>query len=97
MQTAVRNNGGGHANHSLFWTVLSPKGGGTPRDAVGKAIASTFGFFDAFKEAFSKAAATWFESAWTWLRGEFGCGAPGLLHTQRGQPISWWLFIQLCL
>ncbi|AEJ61075.1 Manganese/iron superoxide dismutase [Spirochaeta thermophila DSM 6578] len=67
VQTAVRNNGGGHANHSLFWTVLSPKGGGTPRDAVGKAIASTFGSFDAFKEAFSKAAATRFGSGWAWL------------------------------
>jgi superoxide dismutase, Fe-Mn family len=67
IRTAVRNNGGGHANHSLFWTVMSPNGGGTPGGDVGTAINSTFGSFDAFKEEFSNAAATRFGSGWAWL------------------------------
>ncbi|MDZ4698292.1 MAG: superoxide dismutase [Rhodothermales bacterium] len=67
IRTTVRNNGGGHANHSLFWTILSPKGGGSPAGALGEAIASTFGSFDAFKETFAKAAATRFGSGWAWL------------------------------
>ena len=64
---AVRNNGGGHANHSLFWTVLSPDGGGEPEGALSEAITSTFGSFDAFKEQFAAAAATRFGSGWAWL------------------------------
>ena len=66
-QTAVRNNGGGHANHSLFWTILSGNGGGAPTGAVGEAINSTFGSYDAFKEQFSDAAAGRFGSGWAWL------------------------------
>ena len=66
-QGAVRNNGGGHANHSLFWTILSGNGGGEPTGPVGEAIASTFGSYDAFKEAFSAAAANRFGSGWAWL------------------------------
>ena len=66
-QTAVRNNGGGHANHSLFWTVMSPNGGGQPSGALADAIAAELGGFDSFKEAFSKAAATRFGSGWAWL------------------------------
>jgi len=66
-QTAVRNNGGGHANHSLFWTILSGHGGGAPTGAVGEAINSTFGSYDAFKEQFSDAAAGRFGSGWAWL------------------------------
>jgi superoxide dismutase, Fe-Mn family len=66
-RTAVRNNAGGHANHSLFWTILSPKGGGKPSGAVGDAINKDFGSFDAFKEQFNKAAATRFGSGWAWL------------------------------
>ena len=65
--TAVRNNGGGHYNHSLFWTVMSPKGGGAPSGDLGDAIKSTFGSFDTFKEKFSDAAATRFGSGWAWL------------------------------
>lgn len=65
--TAVRNNGGGHYNHSLFWTVLSPSGGGTPTGGVATAINDKFGSFEAFKEAFNKAAATRFGSGWAWL------------------------------
>ncbi len=64
---AVRNNGGGHANHSLFWTVMSASGGGAPTGELGSAIDAAFGSFDAFKGAFSKAAATRFGSGWAWL------------------------------
>ena len=64
---AVKNNGGGHYNHSLFWTVMSPNGGGQPSGALADAINAAFGSFEAFKEAFSKAAATRFGSGWAWL------------------------------
>ena len=64
---AVRNNGGGHYNHSLFWTIMSPNGGGLPTGDLGADINATFGSFDAFKEAFAKAAATRFGSGWAWL------------------------------
>lgn len=64
---AVRNNGGGFYNHSLFWTVMSPNGGGTPDGALGDAINSAFGSFENFKSEFSKAAATRFGSGWAWL------------------------------
>lgn len=67
IRTAVRNNGGGHANHSFFWTILSPKGGGEPSGKLADAINSTFGSFDAFKEKFAAAAATRFGSGWAWL------------------------------
>ncbi|MDO3695431.1 superoxide dismutase [Wenyingzhuangia sp. chi5] len=64
---AVRNNGGGFYNHSLFWNVMSPNGGGEPTGALADAIDAAFGSFEAFKEAFSKAAATQFGSGWAWL------------------------------
>ena len=64
---AVRNNGGGYWNHSLFWEIMSPNGGGEPSGALADAINSSFGSFDAFKDAFSKAAATRFGSGWAWL------------------------------
>lgn len=67
LQTAVRNNGGGHANHSLFWTVMSPRGGGQPAGELARAIDADLGGFDAFKEAFTKAALTRFGSGWAWL------------------------------
>lgn len=67
IRTAVRNNGGGHANHSLFWTILSPNGGGAPTGELADAIAAKFGSFDAFKEEFAKAATTRFGSGWAWL------------------------------
>lgn len=63
----VRNNGGGHYNHSLFWKFLSPQGGGQPTGDLLEAINSTFGSFDAFKEQFNKAATTRFGSGWAWL------------------------------
>ena len=64
---AVRNNGGGHANHSLFWKVISPNGGGEPEGALATAIGSELGGFTAFKEAFKQAATTRFGSGWAWL------------------------------
>ncbi len=64
---AVRNNGGGYWNHSLFWTVMGPNGGGEPTGDVAKAINDAFGSFEAFKDLFSKAAATRFGSGWAWL------------------------------
>ncbi|MDG1701412.1 MAG: superoxide dismutase [Opitutae bacterium] len=64
---AVRNNGGGHANHSFFWNILSPNGGGTPTGALAEAINSELGGFDAFKSAFANAGATRFGSGWAWL------------------------------
>ena len=63
----VRNNGGGFFNHDLFWTVMAPNGGGEPSGDIAAAINDTFGSYDAFKDAFSKAAATRFGSGWAWL------------------------------
>lgn len=65
--TAVRNNGGGHYNHSLFWTIMSPNGGGKPKGDVAQAIDKKFGSFDKFKEELSNAAANRFGSGWAWL------------------------------
>ncbi|MBI6898562.1 superoxide dismutase [Pseudomonas putida] len=67
LKGAVINQGGGHANHTLFWTVMSPKGGGQPAGQVAKAIDAQLGGFEAFKEAFTKAALTRFGSGWAWL------------------------------
>lgn len=64
---AVRNNGGGHWNHSFFWQILGPNGGGQPSGALAEAINSAFGSFDKFKEEFAKAATTRFGSGWAWL------------------------------
>lgn len=64
---AVRNNGGGFYNHSLFWEILSPNGGGEPSGDLADAMTAAFGSYDGFKEAFSKAAATRFGSGWAWL------------------------------
>ncbi|WP_316572012.1 superoxide dismutase [Neobacillus sp. YIM B06451] len=66
-RTAVRNNGGGHANHSLFWQILSPNGGGEPSGDLADAINSKFGSLESFKEEFAKAATTRFGSGWAWL------------------------------
>ena len=67
IRTAVRNNGGGHANHKLFWQVMSPDGGGEPEGGLANAIGTSFGSVDAFKDEFAKAAATRFGSGWAWL------------------------------
>lgn len=77
---ALRNNGGGFYNHNLFWKMMSPNGGGNPTGAVADAINSSFGSFEAFKEQFSKAAATRFGSGWAWLCAKDGkleiCSTP---------------------
>ena len=64
---AVRNNGGGHYNHSLYWSIMSPNGGGTPSGDLAKAIDAAFGSFDAFKQKFAEAGTTRFGSGWAWL------------------------------
>ncbi|MFT3721182.1 superoxide dismutase [Pseudorhodoferax sp.] len=78
IQTAVRNNGGGHANHSLFWTVMSPQGGGEPAGEVAQAIQTDLGGFENFKDAFTRAALTRFGSGWAWL----SVGADGRLAVE---------------
>ncbi|MCB1018441.1 MAG: superoxide dismutase [Bryobacterales bacterium] len=72
IRTAVRNNGGGHANHSLFWTVMGPGKGGAPGGDLGAAITQAFGSFDDFKTKFAGAAATRFGSGWAWLSVDGG-------------------------
>ena len=67
IRAAVRNNGGGHANHSMFWTLMSPKGGGEPSGALADAIKSAFGDFTKFKEQFAAAGTGRFGSGWAWL------------------------------
>ena len=67
LSAAVRNNGGGYFNHSLFWTILSQNGGGEPNNEVGKAINEKYGSFENFKSEFTKAAGTRFGSGWAWL------------------------------
>ncbi len=71
-RTAVRNNGGGHANHSLFWTIMKPGGGGAPSGGLAAAIDAELGGYEKFKEAFSNAAATRFGSGWAWLSVDNG-------------------------
>ncbi|MDO4879968.1 MAG: superoxide dismutase [Capnocytophaga sp.] len=94
---AVRNNGGGFYNHNLFWQILSPKAGQKPSTELEKAINESFGSFEAFKDAFSKAAATQFGSGWAWLCVHKGgklsvCATanqdnPLMPHCQCGMPI----------
>lgn len=72
---AVRNNGGGYWNHNLFWEIMSPNGGGIPSGDLAQAIDTAFGSFEAFKDAFAKAAATRFGSGWAWL-----CASNGTLE-----------------
>ncbi len=72
IRTAIRNNGGGHANHALFWTILGPGQGGEPTGDLAAAITSTFGSFATFKEKFEAAAKTRFGSGWAWLSVDHG-------------------------
>jgi Fe-Mn family superoxide dismutase len=67
IRNVVRNNGGGHANHTFFWTIIGPKAGGQPQGKIAAAIGQAFGSFDAFKEKFAQAATTRFGSGWAWL------------------------------
>lgn len=75
VRTAVRNHGGGHANHALFWETMTPGGRGEPKGKLGEAIKTTFGSFDGFKEKFTAAAANHFGSGWAW-----GCLVNGKLE-----------------
>ena len=84
IKTAVRNNGGGHFNHSLFWNLLSPKGGGAPTGNIASVMTGTFGSFDAFKEKFTMAATGRFGSGWAWLVKEFGRKVRYPLYAQSG-------------
>ncbi len=88
IRTAVRNNGGGHSNHSLFWRVMSPDGGGEPSGALNDAIAAGFDSFAAFKDLFSKAAATRFGSGWAWLVKKSDGGLEVLSTANQDSPIS---------
>lgn len=76
IRSAVQNHVGGHANHSLFWSILSPNGGGAPEGELAECINASFGSFDSFKEQFANQAATRFGSGWAWL----GFDADGKLH-----------------
>ena len=86
IRTAVRNNGGGHANHSMFWTLMSPNGGGKPSGDLAKAIDSELGGFDKFKEEFTKAGTTRFGSGWAWLGVEQDGKLCVVLDAESGQP-----------
>jgi Fe-Mn family superoxide dismutase len=72
IRTAVRNNGGGHANHSMFWQIMGPNAGGAPTGAIGDAIKASFGSFETFKEQFAKAGVTRFGSGWAWVIDQGG-------------------------
>ena len=88
IRTAVRNNGGGHANHSFFWPLLSGSGGGEPVGDLANAIHTTFGSFDAFKKEFSSAAATRFGSGWAWLSLTSGGGLKVSSTPNQDTPLS---------
>jgi Fe-Mn family superoxide dismutase len=72
IRSAVRNNGGGHANHSMFWLIMGPQGGGRPMGAIAEAIKASFGSFETFKDEFSKAAMGRFGSGWAWVIDQGG-------------------------
>ncbi len=88
IRTAVRNNGGGHANHSLFWQCMAPGSGATPSGELADAIDSAFGSFDAFVEMFSKAAATRFGSGWAWLCVDEDGGLVVTSTANQDNPVS---------
>ncbi len=88
VRTAVRNHGGGHYNHTLFWKMLSPKGGGKPSGSLAAAIDKSFGSFDSFKDQFGTAAANLFGSGWAWLCADSG-GKLSIVSTpNQDNPIS---------
>lgn len=88
IRTAVRNNGGGHANHSLFWPCMSPNGGGEPDGELADAIKSKFGSFNDFKEQFSSEAAGRFGSGWAWLCVDSGGNLVLLSTPNQDSPLS---------
>jgi Fe-Mn family superoxide dismutase len=88
IRTAVRNNGGGFANHTLFWNVMGPNAGGTPGGALAEAIDDKFGDFETFKDLFSKAGATRFGSGWAWLALKSGGELEVLSTPNQDSPIT---------
>jgi len=88
MRAAVRNNGGGYANHNFFWTVMSPEGAGEPDGELADAINSTFGTFDQFKEQFSASAAGQFGSGWAWLVVDGNGGLKVYSTSNQDSPLS---------
>jgi Fe-Mn family superoxide dismutase len=88
IRTAVRNNGGGHANHTLFWSIMGPGGGGEPAGELADAIKGAFGDFGTFKEQLSNAAATHFGSGWGWLSVEPGGGLIVETTPNQDSPLS---------
>jgi Fe-Mn family superoxide dismutase len=92
IKNAVRNNGGGHLNHSLFWTILSPTGGGKPTGDLATAIQAGVGSFDKFKEVFSNAAITRFGSGWAWLVVDTAGNLSALSTANQDSPIMEGLF-----
>ena len=88
IRTAIRNNAGGHANHSLFWTVMGPDAGGQPQGALTTAIDAACGSFDAFKEQFETAAKTRFGSGWAWLSRKSDGGLVVTSTPNQDSPLS---------
>ena len=88
IRTAVRNNGGGHVNHSMFWLCMAPNAGGEPSGELADAINSAFGGLDAFKEQFAKAGATRFGSGWAWLCVDGGGNLVATSTPNQDNPIS---------
>ena len=88
IRTAIRNNGGGHANHSLFWTVMGPGAGGQPDGELATAMEAAFGSFDKFKDEFSQAAATRFGSGWAWLSRKKDGGLVVTSTPNQDSPLS---------
>jgi superoxide dismutase, Fe-Mn family len=92
IRTTVRNNGGGHANHSMFWKIMKPKGGGEPSGAIAKVIQETFGNFKDFQTKFNDAGAKQFGSGWVWLAGDPGGQVKIVSTPNQDNPISQGLF-----
>src|SRR5579863_852528 len=88
IRTAVRNNGGGHVNHTMFWTIMGPNCGGPPSGAVADAIKQTFGDFNAFKEKFNDAGLKQFGSGWSWLVRDHGGKLQVVSSANQDNPMS---------
>jgi Fe-Mn family superoxide dismutase len=88
IRTAVRNNGGGHYNHTIFWNIMGPNAGGEPTGALASAVDAKFGSFSAFKEEFSNAAATRFGSGWAWLVLDKSSNVAVMSSPNQDNPVS---------
>jgi Fe-Mn family superoxide dismutase len=93
IRTAIRNNGGGHMNHSMFWKIMKPQGGGDPTGSIGEIITKTFGSFKDFQTKFNDAGTKQFGSGWVWLAGKPASGEVQILTTaNQDNPISQGLY-----